>query len=410
MTLFRRSDFGLYYTLFQEVWESGDVYADPSGWRDTEAHAADILPTIRINKRALGRYYLDEGDTLGPLKAHILRLIGFWEDRPVGDDEVTLYNSVSTGTAAVLIALRRLGVRTIVFETPAYGVTINQARHSGYRIELAPTYFRDGFAARLERPAAAKAGGTAYWLTQPRMSLGIDQEVSAVSELLDGLGTDDYLVIDEATEQRCPSLLRALAGAANSERLLRIRGVLKPLGLNGLRLACVIHHESRRESLENTQDVTGASLDLYSLEAGAEMGRRPEQFFSMLSAANRQVTELRKKVELLTSGTGVVVSHLVNGYMGAAFVPLRGGRRKYRQNKEALLGHCLSHRMPIILGASMYFAFDPEWEQVRLNYFNRERNILRAAEVLSAFRRGAGEQREEHPADTLHERRTEVKP
>jgi len=46
-----------------------------------------------------------------------------------------------------------------------------------------------------------------YWLTQPRMSLGFDQDVTHVEKLLAHLSPRDFLVIDEATEQRCPSVL-----------------------------------------------------------------------------------------------------------------------------------------------------------------------------------------------------------
>jgi hypothetical protein len=242
------------------------------------------------------------------------------------------------------------------------------------------------------------------------MSLGLDQEEASVRELLNGLASEEYLVVDEATEQKCPSVLSALCETYNSERLLRIRGLLKPLGLNGLRLAGVLHHSSLRESLENAQDVTGASLDLYSLAMGAELGRRKKLFFSMLSVANKQVTTLRRKAELLTSGSGVVLSRLVNGYMGSAFVPFRGGTRRYRQNRNELIAYCRECRMPVILGASMFYAFDPEWEQVRLNYFNREHHILRAAEVLSAFARRTREQREQDATETLHECRAEIEP
>ena len=62
---FRRNDFdAVYYDFFEEVWDSGDIYADPSGWNDTESKVALVFPTIRVNG-AFGRYYLDEDRTLG---------------------------------------------------------------------------------------------------------------------------------------------------------------------------------------------------------------------------------------------------------------------------------------------------------------------------------------------------------
>jgi histidinol-phosphate/aromatic aminotransferase/cobyric acid decarboxylase-like protein len=385
MKLFRRSDINLYYTFFQEIWDSGDVFADPSGWRDTEADAADLMPSVQLDKKKLGRYYLDEGDLLGSIKDDILGLIEFWESRPIAGQEITLYNSVSTANAAVLLALRRLGAKSIIFETPAYGVTINQARYAGYKVILVPTYLRDNFTFTAESVLQGRSGPTIIWLTQPRMSLGFDQDEKTIEEILNGLSPDDFLVIDEATEQRCPSVLSGLHGKANTQRLLRVRGLLKPLGLNGIRLSCVIHAKSLRESLENVQDVVGASLDLYSLEACAELARRKDHFFTMLSVANDQVVSLRRRAEVLALNSGIRVSHLVNGYMGTIFIPLSGGPKEYRRNKAELLRYCRDKRMPVILGSSMFFAFDAQWEQVRLNYFNRQHHVLRAVEALTAF-------------------------
>lgn len=380
---FRRNDFDLvYYDFFEEIWDSGDVYADPSGWNDTEARAAGLLPTVHVNEAALGRYYLDEDKTLGSLKEQILQLVEFWEGRTLGWDEMTLYNSVSTATAAILVALKRLGARTIVFETPAYGVTVNQAKHSGYKVVLIPTYYRDNFALPLQHVVLRRPHPVVFWLTQPRMSLGLDQKEGVIEKLLGDLSPGDFLVIDEATEQRCPSFLNNIP---KDVRVLRIRGLLKPLGLNGLRLACVLHTDALRVCLENAQDVIGASLDLYSLQMAAELSQKKELFFNMLSVANTQVTELRRKAEFLALGSEIRLSRLVNGYMGSVFVPFKGGKRQYRQNRTRLLEYCRSQRMPVILGSSMLYAFDPEWEQIRLNYFSREHHILRAMEVLTAF-------------------------
>jgi histidinol-phosphate/aromatic aminotransferase/cobyric acid decarboxylase-like protein len=384
--LFQRNDIDqVYYTFFQDIWDSGDIYADPSGWHDTESQAAGLLPKILLNENALGRYYLDEGNTLGDLKDHILQLLEFWEKRHVDKEEMTLYSSVSTATAAILIALKRLGAKTVLFETPAYGVTVNQARYSGYKIVLIPTYHRDNFALTVEPHLLKNSHPVVLWLTQPRMSLGFDQEESFIETLLDKISVSDFLVVDEATEQRYPSVLSRFFGKVRSRQVLRIRGLLKPLGLNGLRLACVLHSSSLRSSLENTQEVLGASLDLYSLQMAAELAQKKDIFSTMLSVANTQVTALRRKAELLALGSGITVSRLVNGYMGSVFIPFKGRKENYNKYRRELLNYCRSRRMPVILGSSMFFAFDPEWEQIRLNYFSREHHILRAMEVLTGF-------------------------
>ena len=291
----------------------------------------------------------------GSLKEQILELIEFWEKRAFGWDETTLYNSVSTATTAILIALKRLGAKTVVFESPAYGVTVNQAKHSGYKVILIPTYQHDNFALPLEKTIVKRPHPVVYWLTQPRVSLGFDQEEAVVERLLSKISADDFLVIDEATEQRCPAILSHLS--EKSQRVLRIRGLLKPLGLNGLRLACVLHSVDLRASLESAQDIVGASLDLYRLQMAAQLAKKKDLFFRMISVANTQVTGLRRKAEFLALGTEIKLSNIVNGYMGCVFVPLKGGKRNYHENRSKLLNHCLSRRMPVILGSSMLFAF-----------------------------------------------------
>jgi len=386
--LFRTNDFdSVYYDFFEQIWDSGDVYADPSGWRDTESNAASLLPSTNVNPSQLGRYYLDEDTTLGHLKEQILGLLGLWEKRTIRWEEVTLYNSASTATAAVLVTLKRLGVKTILFETPAYAVTVNQAKHGSYKVILCPTYYRDGFALS-DLAFPRRAHPMALWLTQPRMSLGFNQDIALVDSLRTRLSPKDFLVIDEATEQRYPSVLHEFLSVPGPAKVLRIRGILKPMGLNGLRLACVFHDAGLRESLEDAQNVIGASLDLYSLQVASDLAAKSDLFFNMLSVANRQVTKLRKRAELLSLGSQVRVSHLVNGYMGSVFVPFTGGKKKYRQNRNQLLEYCRSKRMPVILGSSMLYAFDPEWEQIRFNYFSREQHVMRAIETLTAFSRG----------------------
>lgn len=382
---FRSNDLDdIYYKRFEEIWSSGDIYADPSGWRDTEAIAAELLPAINVDKTALGRYYLDEGNTLGTLKDQIRLLIDGWEQRILSNDEVTLYNSVSTATAASLVTLHRLGLRTIIFETPAYGVTINQARQVGYNVVLVPTYYRDGFRSRVEHYVRRGRESIVIWLTQPRMSLGIDQDLEFVNNLLDGMSANDVLVIDEATEQCYPARLRHLHQAPKGSQVVRIRGIVKPIGLNGLRVAAILHSASLRGHLEDSQDVIGASLDFYSLQMAANLAQQNDLFRSMLLAANAQVRALCKKAEALALGSGIVVNRLENGYMGSVLVPFSDSK-KYTQNREALLRWCHSRHMPVILGSNMYFAFDATWEQIRFNYFNRDYNIIRAIEVLSDF-------------------------
>lgn len=47
----------------------------------------------------------------------------------------------------------------------------------------------------------------AVWITQPRFALGINRNKKNIREIINHLNSQDYLVIDEATEQLFPSFL-----------------------------------------------------------------------------------------------------------------------------------------------------------------------------------------------------------
>jgi histidinol-phosphate/aromatic aminotransferase/cobyric acid decarboxylase-like protein len=371
---------------FERLRCSERVLADPSGWTDTFTVAAALVPEVVTPSREdLGRYYLDEGQALGARKESIVNLVRAWEDRNVSPDEVTLAHSVSEASFLLLICLRALGVRTIVFETPCYAVTINQAQHLSFRTIGIPTYCDDSFALRFSREHDAPREPIALWLTQPRMSLGFNQSAEAVTALFDQLGGDDFLVIDEATERRFPSVLRNLP---QDPRLVRIRGFVKGLGLNGVRLSFLLHNAELRESLELAHEVSGGSVDIFSLAFVATLGKDPETFRALCNAVDAQIVDLRAAAAAATRGTNITTSDLVNGYIGSAFVTLGG---PYEESRNALLTFCHERGVPILCGAAMHFATDHGHEPVRLNYFNRPQHILDGLSALISFANGGVE-------------------
>ena len=369
---FRPDDFdAINATYFAAMRASGRVAADPSGWLDTFTDAADLLPPVDMQPAAFGRYYLDEGSALSGLKEPIVQLISAWEARSVALDEVTITHSVSATTLLLLVALQRNGVKTVVFETPGYAVTMNQAESLGMRVVMLPTRKSEGFRANFTRELIAQQSPCAIWLTQPRMSLGFDQTPADIAEMLGMLSDRDYLVIDEATERRFPSQLRELG---SHERLVRMRGLLKGVGLNGLRVSFALHHRSLRGPLEDAQEVAGGSLDLFSLQTAATLGRDIPRFRLMLDAASDQIARLRRRAEMLVAGSPVELSPLVNGYIGCMFLKMRP--ESYEEDRRRMLEYFRDRGTPVLLGASMRFAFDPTMEAIRLNYFNRDHHVL----------------------------------
>ena len=389
---FLRDDFGqLYNEYYADLDAAGLIRADLSGWRDTRSDAAELMPAVTIANSRLDRYYLDEGDALGTLKTDIVYLLSGWERREVSVSEVTIAPSVSSANLQVLIALARRGVRTVIFETPAYAVTINQAVQAAFNVVLLPTYQADGFRCAVSSELAESSSPCALWLTQPRMSLGYDQSVDDVITMIDAVGPSNYVVIDEATEQRYPSHLHLIL-PERYPNVIRTRGITKGLGLNGLRVACTIHHGALRDAMESTQDLTGISLDYFSLQAAATIARDGDRFSRMLTAANAQTVALRRHLDRLTHGSLIRPSPLVNGYIGSLFFRIPS-RATYDSFRTRLLMHCRNEGTFAMLGNSMRFAFDPTYEFIRVNYFNRESHVVRGVESVLRF---AASLEEEH--------------
>jgi hypothetical protein len=210
------------------------------------------------------------------------------------------------------------------------------------------------------------------WLTQPRAALGFNQTIAQLEEWLALLDRRHYLVVDEATDQSFPTTL----GRLRHPRLIRLRSFTKGLGLNGLRLAAVLHEQDLRAVLVGSLEMLGGSVDVHSLTSICELAADLPRLQTMLAAANAQVNELRGRAERLVRGGPVRVNRLTNGYIGSATIDLTNLGVSHRTRRKRLLEGCRDARTPVILGASFYLAYDPPFEAVRLNFFSHPQHIL----------------------------------
>lgn len=200
-----------------------------------------------------------------------------------------------------------------------------------------------------------------------------------------------YLVVDEATDQTFPASLAALSGTKDSDPVLRIRNFAKGLGLNGLRLAAVIHSPKLRPLAVDCLESLGGSLDVHSLMVMATLAERgsQSQLRTMLEAANNQVTALRADAQRLTRGTVMTVHTLVNGYIGSATIDLKTLGNSDAVRRRRLLEGCRRHRTPVILGASFYMASDSPRESVRINFFSHREEVVRGVQNILAAANGS---------------------
>lgn len=362
---------------FDDLVASSSVLADPSGWARTETEA-DI--TLRENAGSLAHYLVDNRRLIAEQKEALVSLLSDWDRNKYQYDQVTVVPSISTASFAVLLLLHAQGVRTIYFETPTYYSTIAQAEAIGLKTVLIPSHCSDGY--KLSHRFISRKSRMAVWLTQPRYVLGKNQRPEDVVDLLT-LGKDHaFVVVDETADQLWPSTLSDLD--ASDERLIRIRGFMKPLGLNALRLALVIHCKRWRPELQELQWLVGAALDRQSLDTAAQIAAQTGLFSTLLASARQRVSATRRRLSTLVDCRKIELSSMDNGYLGTAQVNWPDPER-YSARRKRLLERCRELRMPVTIGSSMFFAHDPNQEHVRLNYFMPARDLEYCIAALSDF-------------------------
>lgn len=356
----------------------------PAGWYNPHSRGAETFVPCTPRREEYEQYALDEGHALGDRKRAVLNLIEAWEGKSVNWNDTTLCPSVSAANLLVLRSLRKARVDGIVFETPAYFATVDQARLIGFKPRRVASFRQEQFEAPLDRIGRALHGlrRPALWITQPRFGLGTNQCRERVSALAALLGPKGVLVVDEAAEQMFPSHLSGMEGLHCD--VLRIRGLVKGAGLNGLRISAILHPGSWRDQMERGLETCGASIDRISLVNASALGADPKLFREMLRLNNLQVRQFQALAALVTRGSWAEPTPLENSYIGTLLIDFQRLPGTYAEKRRAFLEHCRAIRLPVVLRASVGFAHDPAWEGVRLNYFTPGENVEAAARLLAA--------------------------
>ena len=370
-------------TYFSDLLGSRSWSALPAGWHNPHSKAAERFVRPELTSQDHQQYALDEGTALGTRKEAIVALASAWENRGLHWDEVTLCPSVSCANLALLCAMKRRGIHRIVFETPAYFATVEQARLLGFEVVRVPSRRSNGFNVSVDVfvALAREREHSAVWLTQPRFGIGTDQSLPRIQALAAALGRKHSIVLDEAGEQRHPSTLCTLDDAECD--VVRTRGLVKGIGLNGLRISFILHPRHWRDDLERVLETAGASIDRYSLSSATDLAALPNLLPSLLAVANDQVCSLRRQLEVQLLGGWAVPTPLHNSYIGTVILDLSDLPGGYREQRVALLEECRALAMPIVLRASIGFAFDPSWEGVRMNYFTPAENVVETGRLLN---------------------------
>jgi aspartate/methionine/tyrosine aminotransferase len=380
---FNTNDYNIIYDrYFRELIASGQVLADPSGWAHSETEIS--IETLNVVKpETLADYLIDNRNLVAAQKQTLLSLLKRWDNTEYDFDDVTVVPSISTASLAVLMLLANQRVNTLYFETPGYYVTLDQASSVGMRFRMIPTYRERGYEFDIKTVCKNRRGPIAVWLTQPRFALGQNQKVSQITSILSHLDSRDFLVIDETADQAWPSTLSQFKTSTIDLNIIKIRGYMKPLGLNALRTAFIIHASRWRHAIQELQWTVGAALDYYSLASAVNIASDASLFCAMLNASRNRVERLHRELSALIYDSPLSLSPMENGYLGALI--LDWGIRSSQKGREHLLEECRSWRMPVTLGSAMLFAREPRLEHIRLNYFMPGRDLEFCAQRIKEF-------------------------
>lgn len=365
---------------FLPLRESGRVRADPCGWIRTSADfARDVFSRLPPISADANRYYVDHSTCLSAAKASLLKIINRWEQTSIEEQHVTLTPSVSIASNIVLYSLKQRGINEIIFETPVYFATVEQAKMMGFKVKRIPTFFDSKFSIKWEEIIKNKKP-IIYWISQPRSFLGFDQNISSVNYIINNLGERDYIVIDEANEQKFPSHLSEVNRHIN---LIRIRSFFKPVGLNGIRLSFILHDESLRSEFQFGHWIFGGALDASALNYALAIIETDGAYESLLRNANFRSVSMFESTKKLINEKLISANNLMNGYIGT--IILHKNNRQCADFRNSLIKFFYNNNVPLTIGPTMTFAESNKYEVVRINYFSSYNDIAIGIKLLNKF-------------------------
>lgn len=353
--------------------------SDVSYWHNVSSKALDVLS---INEQSQF-YKSDYQKGLGVSKEKILFGLSKWENYNIAYNECTLCTSATMASLISLVFLKRKGVKRIIFETPSYFASIIQAQLLDFEVILIPTYFKNNYKFDLPIKYLNDKTAKAIWLSQPRFALGKNQSVNEIINLYSQLKKDDFIVIDEANEHLFPSITNEINPMTYS-KIIKFRSLFKPLGLNGPRISCIFHNSLYRGMFEDAMDIMQGGIDYNSIMLAERLYSNPSQLECCLQTVHKQIMDLKQKSEVIIQNTKLTLSQLENGYLGTLHIHFNNDL-SIDCNRTDLLLYCKKIKMPIILGSSMYYAFEPNIEHIRLNYFINENLFLNGLKNLASY-------------------------
>jgi histidinol-phosphate/aromatic aminotransferase/cobyric acid decarboxylase-like protein len=308
------------------------------------------------------------------------------EGETFSTNEITISPSITSSSINVIHFLLSRGIKKIFLETPCYYATKFQIEAFAIDLHLIPTYRKNFFKWEIHE---YNINDSAIWITQPRISLGMDQELEILLNLCNELHSkNSYLIIDEATELKVPSVLSNPAFVPFRSRIIRLRGLLKPFAINGPRISFALHGEDIAQDFKKFVWISHGGLDRFSVNTALEIGEKAAEYVAMKKRTHEQIFINYKNFRRCILHGQIQILPYENGYTSALILPFSNiplSKKEYASKRNNLIRFIRDNDVFPTLGASMYFAYDGLNEYMRLNYLTNVDNLSIFLIKLNSF-------------------------
>lgn len=377
-----------YFEIYNKHFAKNKSYFNPATIAHETRNLTQPVSTINASTSCILKYHNDDTDSGNEARERLALHYSTSDNQEITSTELTLSPSITSASLIVIQFLRESGIQEVWLESPCYYATYFQLKSFGISVNLIPTYQEDDFVWDIKQLPVNKK--IAVWITQPIISLAINQTESMLLEVCDRLLiSDSYLVVDEAAELQVPPLLSRKSFDQYRRLIIRLRSMSKPVGINGVRL-CVIHHNyaNAKEIKKWTWTFQGG-IDAYSMGYILQLTHTESHYKSMLLSTKSQAEECYKRLKNITQDSDLELPVYENGYTASFSVQLSNtklSKRIFYKRRLQLIMDLEKMKVFPTLSSSMYFAFDGLHERIRVNYLSNPNKLEEL--LISIIRNG----------------------
>lgn len=373
---------------FSDIMKNKNWHAIPGGIQDMSIPEYNSLTPINISSNDEFKGYKYDDNVNFTYKNEIQNLLNLTENHNYNTDEFTICPSVSLGLLAAFAILKRYGINEVYFETPAYFGAVNQCRLLDIGIKFIPTLLSDNFCVKLEVLKSIINQNIdkkiAFMFSDPKFGLGIKQSQEILNFIYSLTSKNVYFLIDEAANietDKQPHI-------NNNENIIRLRGIVKGLGLNGIKVAAIFHDKKfRNDFIELLEGISG-NIDTYSYKFIQSIASNAETYNLLKSEARKYIINKYTIFKQIIIRPEVILPPLDSGYIGCIGIqlPYKNNNvtpENYSEFKHRILTHAKEIKVPLVTGAALYFPYDLKYEWIRVCYFSSVDNIEKSALSLN---------------------------